>query len=290
MSERQSLPPTVDRREFFKTAGAGIAAAGFVLGPQEQAAARGWTEKDKLARIASCSWPIRFIFKSRPGGGRGATPPAPPAAPAAGQPSAPAPPTNRGNAGVSSQEMKQKYGEITMLDFPQFTKDTFPGVTHMDIFSGLFGDVTDDSMFRSGRGSSIRRARRAAKWLDQLAKKMVDDRHEGAAHLEQRADQSGLDRRRAAQGRRRSRPRSGSTGCAVLGVKSVRMNSPQALGPEHPAERRFRADPATATRATSTSCRCSTRRSSRTRRWRTTAATSASRSRSRTTGAWPRIR
>ena len=34
-----------------------------------------------------------------------------------------------------------------MLDFPQFTKDTFPGVTHMDLFSGLFGDVTDDSMF-----------------------------------------------------------------------------------------------------------------------------------------------
>ena len=37
--------------------------------------------------------------------------------------------------------MKKKYGEITMLDFPQFTKDTFPGVTHMDLFSGLFGDV-----------------------------------------------------------------------------------------------------------------------------------------------------
>ena len=26
-----------------------------------------------------------------------------------------------------------------MLDFPQFTKDTFPGVSHMDLFSGLFG-------------------------------------------------------------------------------------------------------------------------------------------------------
>ena len=34
--------------------------------------------------------------------------------------------------------MKEKYGQITMLDFPQFTKDTFPGVTNMDIFSGLF--------------------------------------------------------------------------------------------------------------------------------------------------------
>ena len=47
--------------------------------------------------------------------------------------------------------MKQKYGEITMLDFPQFTKETFPGVTRMDLFSGLFGDVTDDTMFFPGR-------------------------------------------------------------------------------------------------------------------------------------------
>jgi hypothetical protein len=51
-----------------------------------------------------------------------------------------------------------------MLDFPQFTKDTFPGVTKMDIFSGLFGDVTDDSMYMTaaegggggGGGPSIR--------------------------------------------------------------------------------------------------------------------------------------
>ena len=53
--------------------------------------------------------------------------------------------------------MKEKYGEITMLDFPQFTKDTFPGVTHMDIFSGLFGDVTDDSMFAGGAVRSVER-------------------------------------------------------------------------------------------------------------------------------------
>src|SRR6185437_16277352 len=109
MSERHSLLPTVDRRGFFWTAGAGIAAATLSLGPKEAAAAQAaaWTEKDKLARIASCSWPIRFIFKTRGdagrggGGGRGTVPP----------------PTNRGNAGVSPQEMKEKYGEITMLDF-----------------------------------------------------------------------------------------------------------------------------------------------------------------------------
>ena len=66
--------------------------------------------------------------------------------------------------------MKEKYGEITMLDFPQFTKDTFPGVTHMDIFSGLFGDVTDDTMFAGRTFDPMSPSGR--KWLDQLAKKL----------------------------------------------------------------------------------------------------------------------
>ena len=49
-------------------------------------------------------------------------------------------------------KMKQKYGEITMLDFPEFTRDTFPGVYHMDLFSGLFGDVDDESMYVKNDG------------------------------------------------------------------------------------------------------------------------------------------
>jgi len=39
----------------------------------------------------------------------------------------------RPNAQIDA--MKKKYGEITMLDFPDFTKSTFPGVYHMDLFS-----------------------------------------------------------------------------------------------------------------------------------------------------------
>src|SRR5713101_5284112 len=101
-----------NRRGFLKSTGAGIGAAGLAL-------ARPLTEKDKLARIASNTWPIRHIFKSR----------------------------TTYTQTQKSEELKKKYGEITMLDFPQFTKDTFPGVTHMDLFSGLFGDVTDDSMY-----------------------------------------------------------------------------------------------------------------------------------------------
>src|SRR5206468_8165014 len=154
----------VDRREFFKTAGAGLTAAGLMLTPGEGALAQAQEEKSRLDRIAGCSYPIRYIFKSRAGGGRGAgagagagrsgatgqpaagpdQPPTrgsePAAAPAtaSGTPSQQLPPRSPVNGGWTTAQMKEKYGEITMLDFPQFTKDTFPGVTHMDIFSGLF--------------------------------------------------------------------------------------------------------------------------------------------------------
>ena len=108
-----------DRRRFFQTAGAGIGAAGLALAPAQQAVASPLTEKEKLARLASNTWPLRYLFKSRMSFG----------------------------TSPKTAEMKKKYGEITMLDFPQFTKDTFPGVTRMDLFSGLFGDVADDSMY-----------------------------------------------------------------------------------------------------------------------------------------------
>src|ERR1051325_1182099 len=105
----------MDRRGFLKSAGV----AGIAMAPAQTAHSKPLTEKEKLARIASNTWPLRYLFKSRMGFGRG----------------------------QMSEGMKKKYGEITMLDFPQFTKDTFPGVTHMDLFSGLFGDVADDSMY-----------------------------------------------------------------------------------------------------------------------------------------------
>jgi hypothetical protein len=93
----------LDRRDFFKaSASAGLmAAAG-------QASAAPLTDKEKLARIASNTWPLRYLFKARMGFGS-----------------------------AKSEEMKKKYGEISLLDFPQFTKDTFPGVTHMDLFGAV---------------------------------------------------------------------------------------------------------------------------------------------------------
>jgi sugar phosphate isomerase/epimerase len=140
-----------NRREFLGLAGAGAAAAS-----GSQGVARPLTEKEKLARIASNTWPVRMLFKSR-GAGRRANP--------------------------EIEAFRKKYGEITMLDFPQFTRDIFPGVRHMDLWSSLFGDVTDDSMYAKTAmtfGGSTRTAYEfdpsspaGKKWLDQLAGKIA---------------------------------------------------------------------------------------------------------------------
>jgi len=141
------------RRDFFRTAGAGLAGAA-LLSSTARTAGAAVTEKEKLTRIASNTWPARFLFKDRPGG---------------------RPPSEEDLA------MRKKYGEITMMDFAQFTKDTWPGVTHMDLWSSLFGDVTDDSMFEEKTWTRGERTRTfwefdpstasGKKWLDALANK-----------------------------------------------------------------------------------------------------------------------
>ena len=75
------------------------------------------------------------------------------------------------------------YGAITLLDFPQFTKDTFPGVTRMDIFSGLFGEAADDSMYVDvpltvGAATRVTQefdpsSASGKRWLEKMANKMV---------------------------------------------------------------------------------------------------------------------
>ena len=251
----------IDRRNFLRVAGAGLAVAGAVLTPAEQAAAQFKSEQDRLARIASCTWPIRSIFKTRPGGGRGGggrgTGPAAAGAPGgagaaaspggatpgAGAPAAataaagqaggrgaepPVVQRSPSNGGWTTEQMKAKYGEITMLDFPQFTKDTFPGVTHMDLFSGLFGDVTDDSMYAGRTFDPMTPSGR--KWLDQLVSKMVstgvkcqhisNNAPTNLAGPDDEARQAGV-----------AIAKRWLEGCSVLGVKSMRMNSTSALGP-----------------------------------------------------------
>jgi sugar phosphate isomerase/epimerase len=242
----------VSRRDFFKTAGAGFTAATIMITPREAALAQAQAEKNRLDRIAACSYPIRYIFKSRQGAGRGAgggagrgagggQPAAGPDQPArGGEPAAAAaaqapsptaqqqPPRSPVNGGWTTAQMKEKYGEITMLDFPQFTKDTFPGVTRMDIFSGLFGDVTDDSMFAGRTFDPMTPSGR--KWLDQLANKLVMTGTK-VHHISNNAPTNLAGPDDAARKAGVDIAKRWLEGCAVLGVKSMRMNSPQALGP-----------------------------------------------------------
>ncbi len=112
------------------------------------------SRKNKLKRLASNSYAVNALFRRR-------------ANPQRTEPR-------------QLSEMKKKYGEITLLDFPQFTKDTYPGVATMDLWSSLFGDVTDDSMFtKVERNNQVRPGEfdpsttNAKNYLDKLVTKMV---------------------------------------------------------------------------------------------------------------------
>ncbi|HMC77607.1 MAG TPA: hypothetical protein VKH34_10755, partial [Vicinamibacterales bacterium] len=172
-----------------------------------QALGQPWSEKDKLLRIAACSYPIRSIFKSRgQGGGRPET-----------------------------LELKKQYGEITMLDFPQWTKDTFPGVTHMDIYSGLMGDVTDDTMFTQrpnggGPGTFDPSTPSGRKWLEKLAAKQAATGVK-TQHISNNAPTNLASPDDALRKAGVDVGKKWLDGAVIIGAKSVRMNSPQALGP-----------------------------------------------------------
>ena len=243
---------TIHRRDFFRATGVGIAAAGLALSPAREAQAQFHTEQDRLARIASNTWPIRSIFKQRPGGGRGgggaagggrgggsAGAPTSTGAPAGPASSATQPGGGRGdatpvvprgpaNGGWSREQMTAKYGEITMLDFPQFTRDHFPGVTHMDLFSGLFGDVTDDSMYAGRTFDPMMPS--ARKWLDRMAAVMAKTGVK-CQHISNNAPTNLAGPDEEARKAGVAIAKRWLEGCAVLGVKSMRMNSTSALGP-----------------------------------------------------------
>jgi sugar phosphate isomerase/epimerase len=202
MDDRNDL----DRRGFLKIAGTGVAAATLLTRGGDTAAAaqtqgRRLSEKEKFAQMASNTWPLRQIFKSRPGA-----------------------PVN-----PRSAEMKKKYGEITMLDMPQFTKDTFPGVTRMDLFSGLFGDVTDDSMYVAlgpgGRGREFDPSSASGrKWLETLASKMTAT-GTSCQHISNNAprDLSDMDAERRKAGIEVAKKWLDAG--KIIGAKSMRVNS-----------------------------------------------------------------
>ncbi len=231
-----------------------MAAAAVVLTPREAALAQQQAHQAAYDRIAANTYPIRPLFKQRPrpagatgapgGGGGGRA-----AAAAAEQEALRSNPNARRALEVSdaaraaranlpdAAAMKKQYGEITMLDFPQFTKDTFPGVTKMDLFSGLFGDVTDDSMFFmvDGRPRGFDPLSPSGrKWLDTLANITVKTgtqvhhiSNNAPTNLAAYGSPEEDEKRKAGV----AMAKRWLEGCASLGVRSMRMNSPQALGP-----------------------------------------------------------
>jgi sugar phosphate isomerase/epimerase len=169
MSSKNGMRSILARRTFLKGAGGSLAAGLLVASAATSAksqtppesivyplAARPLTDKEKVARIASNSYPIRFLFKSR---------------------------SNSGDQETVVQ-MKKKYGEITMLDFPEFTKNTFPGVYQMDMMPTLFGDVDDESQYIKSAPVTVNGVTHTPmvfdpssvsgkKWLEKMANKQI---------------------------------------------------------------------------------------------------------------------
>ena len=197
-----------NRRAFLKNS-ATATGVGLMLAANEAASAnanaRPLTEKEKLARIGSNTWPIRNLFKSR---------------------------STRPNP--AAEEMKKKYGTLTMLDFPQFTKDTFPGVYHMDLFSGLFGDTTDDSMYAKQEMTVDGTTRTAfefdpstasgRKWLEKMAAKMMATGTR-CQHISNNAPRDICEPDGAKRRAGIDVAKKWLDGAAIIGAKSMRVNS-----------------------------------------------------------------
>lgn len=206
------------RRGFLKRAGAGLAvAAGYpALADTPQTtpetlihagATRPLTDSEKVKRIASNSYPIRFQFKMR---------------------------NPLGNAD-QIQAAKEKRGSMTLLDFPAFTKEHFPGVTKMDVWSSLFGDPGDNAMFIETHFESYSKqphmlwefdpsTSASKKWLETFADTCVKTGTQ-VHHISNNAPRDICDldsekRRHGVEVAKRW-----LDGAAVLGVKSMRVNS-----------------------------------------------------------------
>ncbi len=166
-NEASSFPAAqageVSRRGFLATAGGAAAVAAVAGGPGAPgAAAAPATREEKLKRLASNCWSVRHLFKTREF----------PERPGMTEEQR----KRREQFRQERDTWRKKYGEITLLDFPQFTRDTYPGVTKMDLFSGHFGDIADDSQFvKAELGGQVRPGEfdpsqpSSKKYLDRLA-------------------------------------------------------------------------------------------------------------------------
>lgn len=194
------------RRHLFQLAGGAAALAAAPLAGASPANRR-LTDKEKYHRIAANSYPLRFLFKTKGGVGR---------------------------AEGKYAEMKKKYGEITALDYPQFTKDTFPGLYLMDIWSSLFGDPTDESMYEqqslmfNGTERKVTEFNPASpsgkKWLEKMAAKLASTGTR-IHHISNNAprDICDLDAEKRKAGI--AVAKKWLDGAAILGAKTMRVNT-----------------------------------------------------------------
>jgi sugar phosphate isomerase/epimerase len=224
MSSSGAKRSILDRRNFLRNVGGGVAAGAFLgtattrteaQGEQQAkpesithaSAFRPMTDSEKVARIASNSYPIRWIFKNHDNVGDKAT----------------------------VAKMKQKYGEITMLDFPAFTKKTFPGVTKMDMWSSIFGDMDDKSQYVTtsvtgydGKPRNVVEfdpsATSSKQWLEKLANVQVK---EGVFchHISNNAPRDICDLDDSKRKAGVEVAKKWLDGAAIIGAKSMRINS-----------------------------------------------------------------
>ena len=222
MSSSHETPGNPNRRTFLQGAGgalaAGLLASSAGAGAQSPAitpesiahasVSPPMSESEKLVRIASNSYPIRYIFKTKE---------------------------------VDDDErdmvvtMKKKYGEITMLDFPEFTKKTFPGVYQMDLWSSLFGDSDDDSQYTQatvqgydGKTYTIREfdpsTPSSKTWLEKMASTQLKTGTK-CHHISNNAPRNICDLDPAKRQAGVEVAKKWLDGAAVLGAKSMRVNS-----------------------------------------------------------------
>ena len=228
MANEHDAHATLDRRDFFKTAGAGLTAAAVIITPRDAALAQEAAHKAALERIAANTYPIRPLFKSRfPAGG--------PGRPGRSRRRGPARSRSRGRgAGAESQrggsvgrgqrrDGRAREPAQRRADEGEVRRDHDAGlpavhqghVSRRDADGPVLGalrrrhrrhDVLPGGQRAAGRLRPAERVR--AEVAGEARQRAGQDRHEGPAHLEQRAVEPGrvrVGRKRTPSARRASR-------------------------------------------------------------------------------------
>ena len=207
-------PTSPDRRDFLMKAGLGVAAAEALFSDTlsaQSSVARQLTDDEKMSRLAMTCWPQRHLFKSY----------------------------GRGTPNEETLAMRKKYGEITMHDLPKWTKDLFPGVYHLDLWSDVFGDPADTAQYtettveRDGKPFTMRRwdpsSPASKKWVEKLASIIANEKFV-CQHISNNAPQflADPDDTRRKEGIRVAKM--WMDAAAVLGARTMRANTGTAIG------------------------------------------------------------